>query len=191
MKRPNVKDAYDANQLCEPETFHERREVLQKAVMRTGIEGTLKALNFPVERSHVWYNRHTGSERTLDELITYGVASLHETEKEKLQEFFSTLENWLPKLSDPNPIIAEAMALSELDAKKEIANCLRAYAKEQKTPEGFVERVSNQGASTAHGSYGNNKGKSTLRLYDKREFTFSLREIYHFIKNGEAQSSLF
>jgi hypothetical protein len=51
-----------------------------------------------------------------------------------------SLENWLPKTEDPNPVMARSLAMSEYDAMQQVAEHLKTYAERNNT--GAIEGTS-------------------------------------------------
>jgi hypothetical protein len=110
---------------CDPDTlralyenrgdeFWDWREAPEKA----GIDVTLEALGYSKDRNALWYNEHTGSVETLENLIVAEsfTGTRNETEEDKLRELAMVLEHWLPQTLEPNPVVARSLALSEFDA---------------------------------------------------------------------------
>jgi hypothetical protein len=116
----------------------------REAVEQVGIDAALDALGFSKDQNLLWYNEHTGDEETLYSLIVgrdwYSGPDETRGEKERRFEFAMSLENWLPKTEDPNPVMARSLAMSEYDAMQQVAEHLKTYAERNNT--GAIEGTS-------------------------------------------------
>lgn len=164
--------------------YEERDEdwwVWRDVVVEAGIDQTLTALGFPTEPEAIYYNQHTGNEETLQNLIDNKITGKVKDE-EKAENLAMELEHWLPKLEDPNPVIARSLALSEDGVKDQIGEHLKHYADESENKEAFIDRCRDMGGTIDDGLYDNRGSKTRVGLHDGREFIFTLSEIYDRVK---------
>jgi hypothetical protein len=184
MKK-NVKAAYDAYCEANVENFHDLREEFFEAVRSNGVEGTLIALGFPTERAAMWFNVHTGCEEKLKHLLTrYEI-------NDEIDDLGYTLEHWLPKTADPNPIIARSLALSEEDVLRQVVAYIQMELDRCSTAEEFEKSFRNQGGTMDDGGYSAEKGKVRVRLRDGREFDFGVKNVFAFAHMEKRQATLF
>lgn len=155
--------------------------VWREVMAEIGIEKTLEALNFPADPEAVYYNMHTGSEETLENLTNHKITG-QVKEEDRAENLAMELEHWLPKLEDPNPVIARSLALSEDRVKDQIGEHLRHYAEDSENKEAFIDRCRDMGGTLEDGLYDNRGSKTRVGLHDGREFIFSLSEIYDRLK---------
>jgi hypothetical protein len=184
----DIKRLYDEYQNATSADFHEKRDPFLEAVQLSGVDASLDALGFSKDREGIWYNVNTGSERTLAELLVSDYGATHS----EAEELSFNLENWLPKTSDLNPVIARAKAMTEADAMEQVAERLRPYSKE--SPDHFADRIKDQGGTLEDGYYTSSprtKGKVHVELHDGREFLFGFRDIYHHLIRRAVQPALF
>jgi hypothetical protein len=170
--------------------FYKWREFVET----NGIDAMLEGLGFSTNRNALWYNAYTGHIETLNDLITTKSMGGTVSAEEQTEEFAMVLEHWLPQAGDSNPILDRAKALTEEQVKVRAGEYLKHYIEEAPTPEAFINRVSDQGATMEDGSFTiSPRTRANIRVYlhDDREFTFPLRAIYHLIKRREEQPSLF
>jgi hypothetical protein len=165
----------------------------REAVEGFGIDATLDALGYSKDRGALWYNEHTGSTETLQTLIAGGSMRFKTIKpREEVIEFAIALEDWLPQLSEPNPVIARSLALSDYDVLRQAADHLAIYAERNSSAEAFVSDVHSMGGTLPDGGYScKTNGKVVVDLHDRRQFTFSLAEIYKLIRQQSLQPSLF
>lgn len=153
------------------------REVMAKA----GIENTLTTLGFPTDPQAIYYNQHTGNEDTLEHLTDFAITGKVK-EEDRAENLAIELEHWLPKLADPNPVIARSLAMSEEKVKDMVGDHFKVYIERNETKEEFLYDVANMGGSLDDGSYDTRGGKAKVELHDGREFIFSLSDIWDRLK---------
>lgn len=170
------------------------RNAFLEAVAAATVEGTLEALGFPKERAHVWYNIHTGDEETLGSMLNYDdLMSAFIPLERQPEELGYILEDWLPRESNPNPVMARSLAMSEYDAMQQLAEHMREYIDRNDSADSFIDDVHTTGGSLPDGGYNchTKNGKAVVELHDGREFTFPLRALYDAVKQSETQAALF
>jgi hypothetical protein len=125
------------------EDFHKWRAFVEKL----GIHATLQGLGLSTNMNALWYNVYTGSTETLDDLITVKSMGGAVSPEYQTQEFAMVLEHWLPQDGESNPVLDRAKALNEEQVKLRAGEYLKHYIEEASSPEDFINRVSDQGAS--------------------------------------------
>lgn len=178
MKEEIVKAYSQRNE----EDFWNWRDVVEKY----GIQKTLEALEFPSEPKSIYYNQHTGSEETLEYLMGNNYMG-KVPKKDQAFHLAIELEHWLPKKDDPNPVIAESLKLTEEKTKEMFADSMKVYVERWEKEDEFISECTNMGGSLPHGGYDNRGGKGYVELYDGRTFTFSLKEIWDWLKKPRTQ----
>ena len=90
---------------------------------------------------------YTGSTETLNDLITTrSMSDLVDAEQQTYQ-FAMVLEHWLLQYGDSNPVLDRAKALTADQVKLRAGEYLKHYIDEASTPQEFINRVSDQGAT--------------------------------------------
>lgn len=152
---------------------------------------SLRVLRLPDDLDKVWYNVHTGSEGTLERILSNagmtpsGMIVQPFTDEYADRQVRLIVDHWEVKTSLVNPVIEASLAFREDDVMDDLVDYFKWDLERSEDLDSFKKTVTGRGGSMQHGSSICDAGSTRVTMHDGREFKFSAKQIYDHHHSGQ------